>query len=177
MKIMSLPLIIFILIAVACSDPAVQKKQTMEQRMSILTIGVKDLSAMRAFYEQKFGWTPEAVNKDIVFYKINGSLISFFSARALMEDAKIAYEENSNRHYALAYIVNSEKEVDDLFAQLESKGVTIVKRPVKTFFGAYTGYVQDVEGNLWDIGTNPLIPLDAQHNVITHKDIRHLEQQ
>jgi catechol 2,3-dioxygenase-like lactoylglutathione lyase family enzyme len=153
MKTMSLPLIIFILIAVACSDPSVQKKQTMEQRLSILTIGVKDLAAMRAFYEQKFGWTPEAVNKDIVFYKINGSLISFFPARALAEDAKVPYTEDPARINVLGYIVNSEKEVDELFAQLESKGVTIVKRPVKTFFGAYTGYVQDVEGNLWDIGT------------------------
>lgn len=172
----SLSLIIFILIAVACGDTSVQKNKTMEQRLSILTIGVKDLAAMRAFYEQKFGWTPEAVNKDIVFYKINGSLISFFPARALAEDAKVPYTENVSRHYALAYIVNSEKEVDELFAQLESKGVTIVKRPQKNFFGAYTGYVQDVEGNLWDIGTNPLIPLDGQGNVVTHKDIRHLEQ-
>jgi catechol 2,3-dioxygenase-like lactoylglutathione lyase family enzyme len=176
MKIMSLPLIIFILIAAACNDPAIQKKQIMEQRLSILTIGVKDLAATRAFYVQKFGWTPEAVNKDIVFYKINGSLISFFPAQALMQDAQIAYKENSNKHYVLGYLVNSEKEVDDLFAKLESKGVTIIKRPVKAFFGAYSGYIQDVEGNLWDIGTNPLIPLDAQENVVTHKDIRHLEQ-
>ena len=149
----------------------------MEQRLSNLTIGVKDLAAMRAFYEQKFGWTPVAVNKDIVFYKINGSLISFFPARALAEDAKIPYTENVSRHYALGYIVNTEKEVDELFAQLESKGVAIVKRPEKTVFGAYNGYVQDVEGNLWDIGSNPLIPLDAQRNVLTHEDIRHLEQQ
>ncbi|MCF6406397.1 VOC family protein [Chitinophaga filiformis] len=169
--------LIIILIAVACSNSSIQKKRTMEQRLSILTIGVKDLSAVRTFYEQKFGWTPEAVNKDIVFYKINGSLISFFPAKALAEDAKVPYTEGSSGHYALGYIVNNEKEVDELFAQLESKGVTIVKRPVKTFFGAYSGYVQDVEGNLWDIGTNPLIPLDAQNNVVAHKDIRHLEQQ
>ncbi len=76
----------------------------------------------------------------------------------------------------LGYLLKTAEEVDELFALLESKGVTIVKKPVKTFFGAYTGYVQDVEGNLWDVGYNPLIPMDEDHNVITHEDIKHLEQ-
>lgn len=175
MNIISRILLVILLITTS-KDIAAQKKQTMKQRMSILTIGVKDMTAMRAFYEQKFGWVPVAVNKDIVFYKINGSLISLFPAKALADDARIPYADQFSRHYILGYIVNTEQEVDDLYAELKSKGVTIVKMPEKTFFGAYTGYVQDAEGNLWDIGTNPLIPLDENENVITHKDIRHLEQ-
>ena len=148
----------------------------MEQRLSIITIGVNSLPAIRDFYEGKFGWKPAAVNKDIVFYKVTGSLVSFFPAKTLMEDAKVAFTPTITRHYALAYIVNTPEEVDALFDELEKKGVAIVKRPVKTFFGAYTGYVKDVEGNLWDIGTNPLIPLDKNGDVVTHEDIRHLEQ-
>ncbi|WP_206614435.1 VOC family protein [Chitinophaga barathri] len=147
----------------------------MEQRLSLITIGVKNLAAMRDFYEQKFGWSPAAVNKDIVFYKVNGMLLSFFPAKDLADDAGLA-EHTSAGSFALGYLVPSEKEVDNLFDLLENNGVEIVKRPVKTFFGAYTGYVKDVEGNLWDVGYNPLIPLDAEHNVITHEDIRHLEQ-
>ncbi|WP_158617945.1 VOC family protein [Chitinophaga lutea] len=148
----------------------------MEQRLSIITIGVDSLPAIRDFYENKFGWKPVAVNKDIVFYQTGGSLISFFPAKVLMDDAKVPFSPTTTRHYALAQILPTEQEVDALYAELEQKGVTIVKRPVKTFFGAYTGYVQDVEGNLWDIGTNPLIPLDKNGNVIRHEDISHLEQ-
>lgn len=152
------------------------KHNAMEQRLSIITIGANNLPAIRDFYESKFGWKPVAVNKDIVFYKVTGSLISFFPAKALMEDAKVEFTPTTTRHYALAYIVNTPEEVDALFDDLEKKGVAIVKRPVKTSFGAYTGYVKDVEGNLWDIGTNPLIPLDKNGDVVTHEDIRHLEQ-
>ncbi len=53
----------------------------MEQRVSLVTIGVKNLAAIRDFYEKKFGWQPAAVNKDIVFYKISGALLSFFLKR------------------------------------------------------------------------------------------------
>jgi len=148
----------------------------MKQRLSILTIGVNDLAAMRNFYEQKFGWTPVAANKDIVFFKLNGCLLSFLGKTDLAQDANVAEATGASKSFLLAYVVKTEKEVDDLFAQLEGQGVKIVKRPQKTFFGAYTGYVADVEGNLWDIGCNPYIEMDEQGNVITHKDIKHLEQ-
>lgn len=148
----------------------------MEQRLSLVTIGAKDLGAIRDFYEGKFGWKPEAVNKDIVFYKTGGMLLSFFPAKDLAADAGLAQQKTSAGNFALAYLLPSEKEVDELFSFLENKGVEIVKRPVKTFFGAYTGYVKDVEGNLWDVGYNPLIPLGSANEVLTHRDIRHLEQ-
>lgn len=64
--------------------------------------------------------------------------------------------------------METEEEVDGLFALLESsKGVEIVKRPEKTFFGAYGGYVADVEGNLWDIACNPYVELDERGDVVT----------
>ena len=50
----------------------------MEQRLTIVTIGVDDLAAMRDFYVEKFGWTPVAENKDIVFFKLSGTLLGFF---------------------------------------------------------------------------------------------------
>lgn len=147
----------------------------MEQRLSILTLGVDNLPAMRDFYVRGFGWTPVAENKDIVFFKLNGSLLSLFDKEALAQDADMEQDGGGSRTFSLAYIVETEEEVDELFALLESRGVNIVKRPQKTFFGAYGGYVADIEGNLWDIGSNPYIELDERGNV-THKDIKHLEQ-
>ena len=147
----------------------------MEQRLSILTLGVDDLAAMRNFYVEKFGWTPVAENRDIVFFKLNGTLLSFFEKEALAQDAQVATVAVGSKQFSLAYIVETEEEVDELFALLESKGVEIVKRPEKTFFGAYGGYVADVEGNLWDIACNPYVQLDEQGDVVTHGDIKHLE--
>ncbi len=147
----------------------------MEQRLSILTLGVDDLAAMRDFYVEKFGWTPVAENKDIVFFGLNGTLLSFFEKEALAQDAQVERAAGSSG-FSLAHNVRTEDEVDELFALLESEGVEIVKRPEKTFFGAYGGYVADVEGNLWDIACNPYVELDEQGAVVTHKDIKHLEQ-
>lgn len=146
----------------------------MEQRLTVLTIGVDNLTAMREFYEQKFGWTPVAANKDIVFFKLNGFLFSLFGKAGLAQDADVQDGSTGPNSLTLSYIVEAEAEVDALFARLENAGVRIAKRPEKTFFGGYSGYVADIEGNLWGIACNPYIEMDPQGNVITHKDIEHL---
>lgn len=150
----------------------------MEQRLTILTIGVDNLATMRDFYVEQFGWTPAAENKDIVFFKLNGVLLGFFKKGDLAQDAQVeaAAAAVGSKPFSLAHDVRTEKEVDELFALLESRGVEIVKRPEKTFFGAYGGYVADAEGNLWDIACNPYIELDERGNVVAHRDIKHLEQ-
>ena len=81
-----------------------------------------------------------------------------------------------SKPFSLAHDVRSEEEVDELFALLENRGVEIVKRPEKTFFGAYGGYVADVEGNLWDIAYNPYVEHDERVDAVAHGDIEHLEQ-
>lgn len=148
----------------------------MDQRLSIFTLGVNDLVVMRNFYVDKFGWTPVAENKNIVFFKLNGALLGFFEKRDLAQDAQVEEPATvGSKSFSLAHIVETEEEVDELFASLESKGVEIVKRPEKTSFGAYGGYVTDAEGNLWDIACNPYIQLDERGNVVTHMEIKHLE--
>jgi len=148
----------------------------MDQRLSILTLGVADLPRMRDFYETKFEWKPVAANKDIVFFKVNGMMLALFGNKELAADAAMGdAQHGAFRGFTLAYLARDEAEVDRIFAQLEKRDVRVVTRPSKTFFGAYRGYVADPEGNLWEIGSNPLIELDAQGRVVTHADIGHLE--
>lgn len=153
-----------------------KEKAVMKQRLHIVTIAVKDLAAMRRFYVEQFGWKPEAENEDIIFFRLNGVLFSLFPEK----DYKAMVGDTASVQLVgtatLAYLTATEAETDELFATLKARGVTIVRPPAHTFFGAYTGLVADVEGNLWDIGTNPLIPLDKDGRVITHEDIKHLEQ-
>ncbi len=144
----------------------------MKPKLSIVTLGVNDLQNARNFYERKFGWTPVAVNKDIVFYKLNGILLSLFGKQELASEAGVSTVGGS---IGLDYLVGTAEEVDELFTLLEGRGVDIVKRPEMTFFGAYVGYVADNEGNVWGVGFNPYVELDEQGNIVTHKDIKHLE--
>ncbi|BDI33181.1 hypothetical protein CCAX7_52320 [Capsulimonas corticalis] len=110
----------------------------MQQRLSLLTVGVNDLAAVRAFYEEKFEWTPVAASADIVFFQMNGFLLAFFGKEALAADANLAAETAGAKPFTLAYNVQTETEVNALFALLESRGVGIVKRPEATFLDMWS---------------------------------------
>ncbi|MBK8397295.1 MAG: VOC family protein [Leptospiraceae bacterium] len=148
----------------------------MEQRLSLLTIGVKDLPEIKKFYIEKFGWNPIAENKDILFFKMNGFLLSFFPNPDLIQEAGIKKDFSKFKHFTLAYNVNSKEEVDSLFVKFQIEKVKILRMPETTFFGAYFGTIEDIEGNVWEIACNPYIDLDEYTNAINHKDIKHLEQ-
>jgi uncharacterized protein len=130
----------------------------MKPQITIITLGVSDLKKSKDFYERIFGWKPAAhSNDDISFYELNGLHLALFPAHALAEDAGVPAEGSGFRKFTIAHNVGSEKEVDELIAELESKGVKIVKRPQKVFWGGYSSYVSDPDGNLWEIAYNPFM--------------------
>lgn len=133
----------------------------MEQRITFITLGVSDLKTSREFYENKFGWTPLPTSSDdIVFFQLNTIQLALFPDHALAEDAQVSGHGSGFKKFSLAHNVHSEKEVDDLIALLEERGVTIVKRPQKVFWGGYSAYVTDPDENLWEIAYNPhLLPV------------------
>lgn len=130
----------------------------MEQRITLITLGVSDLKKSRDFYEKKFGWTPLPTSSDdIVFFQLNAIQLALFPDQALAEDAQVEAHGSGFKKFTLAHNVRSEKEVDELVAQLEERGVVIVKRPQKVFWGGYSGYVADLDQNLWEIAYNPYL--------------------
>jgi catechol 2,3-dioxygenase-like lactoylglutathione lyase family enzyme len=149
----------------------------MKQGLSIVTLGVRDIDATRRFYEEKFGWKTEAANKDIVFFKLNGTLFGLFPNRSMASWAGRTPTpiDTTFRNVILAYLTQTRAEVDEIFEDLERKGVRILKRPIESFFGAYGGYVEDNEGNVWEFGYNPMIGVDSDGNVSHHQDIKQLE--
>lgn len=146
----------------------------MQQRLSVITLGVEDLQTMKNFYRDKFGWEPVAENKDIVFFKLNGLLFGLFGRKEMAETAGMSPEGSGFRPLTLAYMVGSKKEVVDLYTSLKNKGVKIVREPEEPPIGGYYFLAADPEGNVWDIAYNLFIPLDENGNVITHKSIDHL---
>lgn len=139
----------------------------MEQRLSIITLGVSDLKASEKFYLDQFGWERDGrSNEQICFMHMhNGLFLSLYAKEALAEDAGVNPQGSGFRGISLAYNTRSEAEVDEIFAKLSEKGIGIVKAPEKVFWGGYSGYIADPDGYLWEIAYNPFVSLDAEGNI------------
>lgn len=139
----------------------------MQQRLTIITLGVTNLEVAADFYENQFGWKKLASSTgDITFFQLNGILLSLYPREKLAEDAGVNAVGQGFKGFSLAYNTRSKEEVDQIVADLEKKGVQIVKKPQEVFWGGYSSYVADPDGHLWEIAFNPYLPMDEKGNVI-----------
>jgi predicted enzyme related to lactoylglutathione lyase len=143
------------------------------KRRSVLTSGADDLNAMKHFYGQVLGWTTVAENKDIVFYKLNGFLLSICDRKSLADFIGVDYNGQGFRSVTIGYNVDSKEEVLKLYDQLKDK-VKILKEPTEPPFGGLFFYFADIEGNILEIAQNSFVTLDNYKNAIDHKPIDHL---
>jgi hypothetical protein len=140
-------------------------RKKMEQRLTIVTLGVNDLKKATTFYEDVFGWKKtSASNAAISFFHLNGMELALFNKTELAKDANVDPAGTGFKGFTLAYNTRSEKEVDSLFDVLGKKGIKIIKRPHKASWGGYSGYVADPDDNLWEIAYNPFLKLDETGN-------------
>lgn len=124
----------------------------------MITLGVKNLQRSKEFYHQVFGWhSVETDSESIVFFQLQGILLALFPQESLADDAGVSAEGSGFKRFSLAHNVRSKQEVDELVAQLEEKGATVVKHPEQVFWGGYSGYISDPDDNLWEIAYNPFI--------------------
>jgi uncharacterized protein len=127
----------------------------MEQRMSLVTLGVADLRRARRFYEHGLGWKPGFASDDVVFYETGGPIIALFGRRDLAADAQIEDDESTFGGIALAHNVRSRDDVDAVLAEAAAAGAAILKSAEDTPWGGYSGYFADLDGHLWEIAFNP----------------------
>lgn len=138
----------------------------MEQRLTLITLGVTNLQRSKAFYQNIFGWEPTSMSTEgIVFFQLNGIQLALFPQESLADDAGVPADGKGFRRFSLAYNVKSEREVDELVASLEAKGAKVLKQPEKVFWGGYSSYIADPDENLWEIAYNPFLPLVAEDEV------------
>ena len=137
-----------------------------EKRLSIITLGVRDRDAMTAFYENVIGF--ENVGPPgMTMFNMGGFVLGLWEADKLAEDAgQIARPAEGFRNAALAYNARSIEEVDEIFARLTEAGVEITTPPHKAFWGGYSGYFADPEGNAWEVAFNPIWTFDEAGRVI-----------
>ena len=127
----------------------------MKPRISMITLGVRDLAASIAFYEKGLGLPREGVDENVAFFSLNGTWLGLYGHDALAEDAAVPADSSGFKGVALAHNLNSEAEVDAQLAQAEAAGATITKPAQKTFWGGYSGYFADPDGHLWEVAHNP----------------------
>ncbi|MDQ2690460.1 MAG: VOC family protein [Chloroflexota bacterium] len=138
----------------------------MNQHIHLITLGVRDLEASRKFYRETLGWKPSnSSNEEITFFQAGGVVLSLFQREKLAEDALVDPEGNGFPGFTLAYNARSEAEVDQIIRELQSKGVKILKEPQKVFWGGYSSYFADPDGNCWEVAYNPFIPFDENGNL------------
>lgn len=140
----------------------------MDQRVSLITLGVTDLDRSRRFYEDGLGWKfSEMVEGQVVFYQLsNGLALGLFGRDALIKDGQ--FDDDTGARFAgltIAYNARDEAEVDAVMAEAEKAGAVIQKPAEKVFWGGYSGYFRDPDGHAWEVAYNPFWELDAKGNL------------
>jgi uncharacterized protein len=126
----------------------------MEQRVSLVTLGVRDLARARAFYEA-LGWrTNAAAGDDVVFFQAGGMIVALWGRAELAEDSGVE-DSGGWGGITLAHNVHSPAQVDAVIAEAEAAGATVTRPGAATFWGGYSGAFTDPDGHAWEVAHNP----------------------
>ena len=126
----------------------------MDQRLSLVTLGVTDLARARAFYEG-LGWTTRAApGDDVVFFQAGGMIVALWDRARLAADSGVT-DGGGWGGITLAYNTRSPAEVDAVIEEARAAGGTIAREPGETFWGGYSAIFIDPEGHPWEVAHNP----------------------
>ena len=127
----------------------------MKPHVSVVTLGVRDLARAREFYAERLGWPIQQEQDNWVCFLLGGGSTAFalYPWDELAADAGSEPDGSGFRGVTLAYVVRSDDRVDEVLAEAQAAGGTIVKPGQRAQWGGYSGYFADPEGYLWEIAT------------------------
>ena len=125
----------------------------MEQRLSLVTLGVKDVDRARNFYEA-LGWRVTSGGDDIAFFQTGCLVVALWDRARLAEDSTVV-DGGGWGGVTLAHNVRSNDEVDAVIDEAKTAGATIGREPAPTFWGGYSAVFVDPDGHPWEIAHNP----------------------
>jgi predicted lactoylglutathione lyase len=132
----------------------------MEQRLSLITLGVADLEKSKAFYEQGLGWTASPKSSEnLVLFQIGGMVLALYAKEALAEDVGLP-EGKGFGGMTLAYNTRTKEEVDQVLHQAKQAGAKVLKSAQDVFWGGYSGYFADLDGHPIEVAWNPFWSID-----------------
>jgi catechol 2,3-dioxygenase-like lactoylglutathione lyase family enzyme len=135
----------------------------MEQRLSLVTLGVADLGRAQDFYE-RLGWTPTGSPPEVVFFQAGGIVVALWDRAALAADSTVA-DKGGWGGVTLAHNVGSPADVDAVIEDARAAGARIGREPAETFWGGYSGVFVDPDGHPWEVAHNPHWTLDPDGSV------------
>jgi catechol 2,3-dioxygenase-like lactoylglutathione lyase family enzyme len=139
----------------------------MRPKLSLVTLGVRDLKRSLSFYRDGLGWPTTATDDDdVAFFPLGGIILGLYGRDAMAEDAMVSAAGEGFAGITLSHNAKSEEEVDEVLASVEKLGAKIVKKAQKVFWGGYSGYFADPDGHLWEVAHNPFWSFDEQDNII-----------
>jgi catechol 2,3-dioxygenase-like lactoylglutathione lyase family enzyme len=137
----------------------------MEQRVSLITLGVSDLNRSTEFYE-RLGWRrSKSSSEGITFFQAGGIALALYPRNELARDAKTAPEGYGFSGISLAYNTRARNEVDSVLKEAQAAGATVVKPATEAFWGGYSGYFSDPDGFLWEVAWNPGFSIAADGRI------------
>lgn len=135
----------------------------MEQRLSLVTLGVADMDRARKFYGA-LGWEPAVDLGDVAFYQLGGMAFALWGRADLAADT--AFEDSGGwGGITLAHNVRSPDEVDEVIAQARTAGATVTREPAATPWGGYSGVFCDPDGHPWEVAHNPSWPIAVDGSI------------
>ena len=137
----------------------------MDQRLSVVTLGVDDLDRSRRFYEEELGWRRGNSHQEVVFFQLHGAVLALFGRESLAADVGVPAEANGFSGVTLAYNARSKADADAVLAEAARAGARIVKPAQDVFWGGYSGYFADPDGHLWEVAWNPEWTLTPEGDV------------
>jgi uncharacterized protein len=135
-----------------------------DQRLSLITLGVRDLARARAFYEG-LGWTTGAAPEDdVVFFQAGGMIVALWDRGKLATDSGVT-DGGGWGGITLAYNTRSPEDVDAVIEEARAAGAAIPREPGETFWGGYSGMFVDPDGHPWEVAHNPRWTVDDDGSV------------
>ena len=137
----------------------------MEQRISLVTLGVENLERSREFYE-RLGWRRSMAGAEgVVFFQAGGMALALYPRSDLAKDANVRAEGHGFCGAALAYNARTRDEVDAVLAEAAAAGAAITKPAQEAFWGGYSGYFADPDNFAWEVAWNPSFPIAADGSI------------
>ncbi len=128
----------------------------MEPQINAITICAQDVQALKRFYSQILEWRILAQNEKVIIFRLNNTVLTICAADVYAEYSGMKPADSTEKHFYLTVNLESPKRVDQTLQKLAALSVDIIRMPKKAFWGGYSGFFADPEGNRWEVCYNPV---------------------
>jgi uncharacterized protein len=138
----------------------------MEQRVSLVTLGVADLERATRFYSG-LGWRAGSDDDDVTFFQCGGLVVALWDRGSLAQDSTVE-DDGGWGGVTLALNVRTPEEVDEVLAEASAAGAVIGRPGAETFWGGYSGVFIDPDGHPWEVAHNPFWTVTDEGHTLLH---------